>query len=128
MSTTSPTTISDIRTIAVHVTDLDAAIGFYVGTLGFEIRLDVQATPTMRWVEVAAAGADVTLALVAGRVGREPTDTGIRFAVLDAAREHAELDRKGVVVGDLLVWDGVPPMFTFDDVDSNRFTIVETVK
>ncbi len=34
------TTISDVRTIAVNVTDHDAALDFYVGTLGFEVRID----------------------------------------------------------------------------------------
>jgi hypothetical protein len=33
--------------------------------------------------------------------------------------------QRGVKVGDLLRWDGVPPMFEFDDPDGNRFQIVE---
>jgi hypothetical protein len=33
--------------------------------------------------------------------------------------------QRGVAVGDLLRWEGVPPMFTFDDPDGNRFYIVE---
>ncbi len=32
---------------------------------------------------------------------------------------------RGVDVGDLLRWDNVPPMFSFDDPDGNRFYIVE---
>ena len=28
-------------------------------------------------------------------------------------------------VGELLRWDGVPPMFSFDDPDGNRYYIVE---
>ncbi len=122
----TPTTISDVRTIAVNVTDQDAALDFYVSTLGFEVRVDGQATPTMRWVEVAAAGALVTIALTAAERSAGAVDTGIRFAVPDAGREHAELRRKGVTVGDVLRWEGVPPMFTFDDPDGNRFFVVET--
>ena len=34
---------------------------------------------------------------------------------------------RGVAVGELLRWDGVPPMFTFDDPDGNRFYVVEDV-
>ena len=30
----------------------------------------------------------------------------------------------GVAVGELLVWEDVPPMFTFDDTDGNRFYVV----
>jgi len=127
MTTTAatPTTISDVRTIAVNVTDQDAALDFYVGTPGFEVRIDGQATPTMRWVEVAAADASVTIALMAAEASGRVVDTGIRFAVPDAEREHAELRRKGVTVGDVLSWEGVPPMFTFDDPDGNRFFVVE---
>ena len=32
---------------------------------------------------------------------------------------------RGVAVGELLRWDGVPPMYTFDDPDGNRFYVVE---
>ena len=32
---------------------------------------------------------------------------------------------RGVNVGDVLRWEGVPPMYTFDDLDGNRFAIVE---
>lgn len=121
----TPTTISDVRAIAVNVTDHDAALDFYVGTLGFEVRIDGQATPTMRWVEVAAADASVTIALIAAEGSGRVVDTGVRFAVPDAEREHTELRRKGVPVGDVLSWEGVPPMFTFDDPDGNRFFVVE---
>ena len=47
------------------------------------------------------------------------------FRVPDAAAEHAALRERGIAVGDLLRWDDVPPMFTFDDPDGNRFYIVE---
>ncbi len=52
-------------------------------------------------------------------------DTGIRFTVPDAEAEHAAMRERGVNVGELLRWDGVPPMYTFDDPDGNRFYIVE---
>lgn len=32
---------------------------------------------------------------------------------------------RGMNVGELLRWPGVPPMFTFDDLDGNRFVIHE---
>ena len=35
---------------------------------------------------------------------------------------------RGITVGDLIRWDGVPPMFTFDDPDGNRFYVVEEVR
>jgi catechol 2,3-dioxygenase-like lactoylglutathione lyase family enzyme len=122
----SPTTIADVRTIGINVADQDAAIDFYVNRLGFEKRLDAPISDTMRWIEVAPPAATTSIALNstddAARVG---VDTGIRFTVPDAESEHAALTKGGVTVGELLRWEGVPPMFSFDDPDGNRFYIVE---
>lgn len=119
------TTITDVRTIGVTVADQDRALGFYRDTLGFDLRLDADAGP-MRWVEVAPTGAAVSLALTAGdRADDTLTETGIRFTVPDASAEHTALTERGIVVGELLRWPGVPPMFTFDDPDGNRFVVVE---
>ena len=52
-------------------------------------------------------------------------DTGIRFGVPDAETEHVAMRERGVEVGDLLRWPGVPPMFEFKDPDGNTFEIVE---
>ncbi len=120
------TTITDVRTIGINVTNQDEALAFYVDKLGFEKRLDAPISPTMRWLEVAAAGASTSIALNAAEDTADVgTDTGVRFTVPDAAAEHAAMRERGVAVGDLLRWEGVPPMFTFDDPDGNRFYIVE---
>lgn len=120
-----PTTIADVRTIGIRVTDQDDAIEFYVTTLGFEKRLDA-ASPTMRWIEVGPPGATTSIALQANDGAADVgVDTGIRFTVPDAEAEHAAMHERGVNVGDVLHWDGVPPMYTFDDPDGNRFYIVE---
>jgi catechol 2,3-dioxygenase-like lactoylglutathione lyase family enzyme len=120
------TTITDVRTIGINVTNQDEAFAFYVEKLGFEKRLDAPISPTMRWLEVAPPGASTAIALNATQArANASTDTGIRFTVPDAAAEHAALRDRGVAVGDLLRWDDVPPMFTFDDPDGNRFYLVE---
>jgi lactoylglutathione lyase len=120
------TTITDVRTIGINVTNQDEALAFYVDKLGFEKRLDAPISPTMRWLEVAAAGASTSIALNAAEDTADVgTDTGVRFTVPDAAAEHAAMRERGIAVGDLLRWEGVPPMFTFDDPDGNRFYIVE---
>ena len=120
------TTITDVRTIGINVRNQDEALAFYVETLGFEKRLDAPISPTMRWLEVAPAGASTSLALNATEDRADAgTDTGVRFNVPDAAAEHTAMRECGVAVGDLLRWDDVPPMFTFDDPDGNRFYVVE---
>ena len=52
-------------------------------------------------------------------------DTGVRFTVPDAEAEHVAMRERGVNVGAVLRLDGVPPMFTFDDPDGNRFYVIE---
>ena len=120
------TSISDVHTIGVNVTNQDDAIEFYVDALGFEKRLDATINPTMRWIEVAPPGATTSIALIA--IDGPPAataETGVRFTVPDAEAEHAAMRARGVNVGDVLRWEGVPPMYTFDDPDGNRFEIVE---
>jgi lactoylglutathione lyase len=121
----STTTMTDVRCVAVPVRDQDAALTFYVDRLGFERRLDAPISDTMRWVEVAPPGSGTSIALIAGDDAPAPgVDTGVRFAVGDAEAEHEALQDRGVTTGELLVWPDVPPMFTFDDPDGNRFYVV----
>jgi catechol 2,3-dioxygenase-like lactoylglutathione lyase family enzyme len=119
--------ISGIRTIGVPVVDQDKALEFYVGTLGLEKRLDVAMGPGMRWLELGPTGAEITVALIkAGDELPAGIETGIRFVTSDAEAAHADLGGNGVVVGELLRWPGVPPMFTFRDPDGNGFELVES--
>ena len=126
--TTAPTPIGDVLTIGVPVSDQDRALEFYLDRLGFEKRRDVP-VPQFggRWIEVAPPGAAVTIALVPARE-RAPAgvETGIRLKTADAAALHANLEARGVEVGELLRWPGVPAMFALRDQDGNRMEIVET--
>ena len=117
------TTITDIRTVGIPVSNQDKALAFFVDTLGFEKRLDAPISATMRWITVAAPGAATSVALIANPA--TGADTGIRFVVPDAEVEHAAMRQRGIHVGELLRWPGVPPMFEFQDPDGNRFEIVE---
>jgi lactoylglutathione lyase len=120
------TSITDVRTIAINVSNQDDAVTFYMDKLGFEKRLDAPISPTMRWIEVAPPGGNTSIALNAtDAASGEATDTGVRFSVADAAAERATMRDRGVDVGELLRWDDVPPMFSFDDPDGNRFYVVE---
>ncbi len=120
------TTIADVRTIGIKVANQDDAVDFYLTNLRFEKRLDAPISPTTRWIEVAPPGASTSIALQASDgAAAVGVDTGIRFTVPDAEAEHAAMRERGVNVGELLRWDGVPPMFSFDDPDGNRFYVVE---
>lgn len=117
------TTITDIRTVGVPVKDQDKALAFFVDTLGFEKRLDARMSDSFRWLTVAAPGAATSVALIPNQT--TGADTGIRFSVPNAEAEYESMRRRGVHVGELLRWPGVPPMYEFADPDGNRFEIVE---
>jgi lactoylglutathione lyase len=119
----STTTITDIYTVGVPVSDQDEAVTFFVDRLGFEKRMDARVDDSFRWVTVAAPGASTSVALIAGPGAG--ADTGIRFAVPDAEAEHAAMRERGIDVGELLRWPGVPAMYDFKDRDGNRFEIVQ---
>jgi catechol 2,3-dioxygenase-like lactoylglutathione lyase family enzyme len=116
------TAITRIGTVIVPVGDQDAALEFYVGTLGFEVRLDGPFGEGGRWLEVAPPGAATTLALVPAEDGVE-----VSLATGDADADHAALLAAGVDADAevLRMGDYVPPMFTFRDPDGNRFRMVE---
>jgi catechol 2,3-dioxygenase-like lactoylglutathione lyase family enzyme len=124
MAQASGTThITNIRTVGIPVTDQDQAIAFYVGTLGFEKRMDVPFGDGGRWIEVAPAGAAATLALVRRAEGAISIDTGIRLASGDVQADHDDLRTRGVDV-DAEVIPFPVPMFAFRDPDGNRLVIV----
>ena len=57
--------VTQIGAVVLRVTDQDRALDFYVGTLGFEKRLDAE-FGAGRWIEVAPPGAETSIALVPG--------------------------------------------------------------
>jgi catechol 2,3-dioxygenase-like lactoylglutathione lyase family enzyme len=117
--------ISHIGTVIVPVADQDRALEFYVGTLGFETRIDAPFGPGQRWIEVAPPGAATSIALVPGDAA--PGGIEVSLATRSAEDDHAELRARGVDVDAELIrmGEGVPPMFTFRDPDGNRFRMVE---
>jgi lactoylglutathione lyase len=121
--TMNQTTITDIATVGIPVSDQDKAVEFFVGKLGFEKRFDAPVSENFRWITVAAPGASTSVALITNP--DTGADTGIRFVVPDAEAEHQAMRDCGVDAGDLLRWPGVPPMFEFKDPDGNKFVIVE---
>jgi catechol 2,3-dioxygenase-like lactoylglutathione lyase family enzyme len=120
------TTITDVHTVGIYVSDQEAAVRFFVDRLGFEKRLDAPIGPGMRWIEVAPRGASTSIALT---LTEEPVeaaaDTGIRFMVPDTYAEHTAMTERGVNVSEVLRLEGAPAMYTFDDPDRNRFYVVE---
>jgi len=129
VSTTSTTRISKIGTVCIPVTDQDRMIDFYVDQLGMEKRADVPFGNGYRWVEVAPAGADTTIALAPPPEGT-PTgnvETGITLQVDDIDALHAELKEGGVDVDAEVsrMGDPVPPIFWLRDPENNTLMVIQ---
>ena len=127
MNHSTETRITAVSTVGIPVTDQDRALDFYFGTLGLEKRMDAL-VPQLggRWIVVAPPGSQTTLALVPEREDAPSgVETGIRLATDDAEAPHKTLRSGGFEVGELLRWEGVPPMFALCDPDGNGLEVVE---
>lgn len=119
------THITGVRTVSIPVQDQDAALRFYVDTLGFTKLRDDPTPGGGRWIELAP-GADATIiTLEPAEAGQSRGAITIRFTTNDAEAAHANLQTAGVDLDEILRWPGVPAMFAFRDPDGNAFSITE---
>ncbi|WP_179754607.1 VOC family protein [Kineococcus aurantiacus] len=115
-----------VLSVTVPVADQDAALAFYTGVLGCEVRHDVEVWPGARVVEVVPPGSDVGIVLLPPD---SPLPLAVRLGTTDAGAAHARLAATAGVVlhnDEVLRWEGVPPMFHFSDPDGNGLVFLET--
>jgi catechol 2,3-dioxygenase-like lactoylglutathione lyase family enzyme len=126
--TQAPTTLSNIGVAMFTVADQDAALAFYVGKLGFEVRSDTPfgAQGEMRWLEVAPPGSSARLALNPP-MQDEPGGSTIGVETPDVLGEHARLTAIGGIDVDPEPsrTPGAPLMFMLRDPDGNHIVVVE---
>ncbi len=109
------------------VSDQDAAIAFYTGKLGYEVRSDMSfgENGENRWVEVAPPGSAARLALNPPMEG-SPGGGSIGVETADVLAEHRRLTELGVDVDpEPMRMPGVPTMFALRDPDGNSVWVVE---
>jgi lactoylglutathione lyase len=123
---TTKTHITGVRTISIPVEDQDAALRFYVDTLGFTPLRDNPVPNGGRWIELTPGSDNVIVTLERAAPSTTRGAIGIRFTTHDADAAHAALAAAGVDTDDILRWPGVPAMFAFRDPDGNAFSITET--
>jgi lactoylglutathione lyase len=121
--------MNDISIAMFTVADQDAAIAFYTGQLGFEVRSDSQFGPNgeYRWVEVAPPGSHARLALNppmggspgGGSIGVETSDVIAEYRRL-AAIGGIDLDPEPVQT------PGAPLLFMMRDPDGNNIAVVQS--
>ena len=119
------THITGVRTVSIPVDDQDAALRFYVDTLGFAVLRDMPTPNGGRWIELSPAENSVIVTLEPARSDVTRGAIGIRFTTDDIDAAHSALVGRGVDADDVLRWPGVPAMFAFRDPDGNAFSITE---
>jgi catechol 2,3-dioxygenase-like lactoylglutathione lyase family enzyme len=127
---TTKTRVEKIANCVIPTEDVDRAIEFYVEKVGLEKRVDIPFGGQYRWVEVAPAGADTTIALAPPPPDRPEVagnrETGISLYVEDIDAYHAELRDAGVDVDEEVSRMGgpVPPLLWFRDPEGNTLMVV----
>ncbi len=125
--TTTPATKASLATAMFTVSDQDAALAFYTGTLGWEVRGDTRYGPdgADRWLEVAPPGSVARLALNPP-MGGTPGGSSIGVEVDDVLAEHARLTAVGGIDLDPAPQQiaGAPLMFSLRDPDGNYVWVV----
>ena len=127
-STHPATTVTSIGVAMFTVADQDAALAFYTGKLGYEVRTDMRfgENGEMRWLEVAPPGSRARLALNPPMQG-QPGGGSIGVETTDVQAEYDRLKGEGVDVdADIMRAPGVPTMFGLRDPDGNNIWVVET--
>ena len=123
-----PTTVSNIGVAMFAVADQDAALAFYTGKLGFELRSDTRfgEQGEMRWLEVAPPGSTARLALNPP-MGGQPGGGSIGVETPDVLAEHRRLSAIGGIDIDPepMTAPGAPLLFMLRDPDGNHIAVVE---
>ena len=127
-STQAPTTVTDIGVAMFAVADQDAALDFYLNTLGWVKAMDAPVSPEMRWLTVVPPGATTQLVLAlpswrGGTSNPSPNrDSGISLIAPDIDATYETLAARGVRFKQPVT---VMPWGTkatwFYDLDGNEF-------
>jgi catechol 2,3-dioxygenase-like lactoylglutathione lyase family enzyme len=123
---------SHIHSASVVVADQDAALDFYVNTLGWEKAMDNPMGPGMRWLTVVIPGAATQLVLAheswssGDSTLKRGGYTGISLVCNDIDATYATLAERGVRFKQpvtVMPWGAKATWFY--DVDGNEFFLVE---
>ena len=129
MSEQAETSVTNLGVAMFTVASQDAALDFYTGKLGFEVRADQRfgENDSMRWLEVAPPGSTARLALNEPMADGQPGGGSIGVETKDVAGEHERIKALGDVDVDpeLMEMPDVPLMFMLRDPDGNTVVVVE---
>ena len=124
-----------LEVVVVPVSDIDRAKRFYAEQVGFEVDHDTRVGPGRRVVQLTPPGSGCSIVLGEGIVPDMPPGSlkGLQLVVPDVRAARAELEGRGVPVGEVRVLgenrtpqpeplDNVGFCF-FDDPDGNAWAV-----
>jgi predicted enzyme related to lactoylglutathione lyase len=117
-----------LELIPLPVSDVERAIDFYAGKLGFTKDVDVQPTEGVRVVQMTPAGSGCSVGFGTGLdvyAGEPGSVRGLHLVVEDVAEARAELLGRGVEVSDIHDFGGGVKGADFSDPDGNSFELQE---
>jgi catechol 2,3-dioxygenase-like lactoylglutathione lyase family enzyme len=116
-----------IELVALPVTDVDRAKGFYVDQVGFNADHDYVISPELRFVQLTPPGSACSVVLGVGITEMAPgSQKGIQMVVPDADAARSELVARGVDCSDV---DEQPwgRFVYFTDPDGNTWSLQQLV-
>jgi predicted enzyme related to lactoylglutathione lyase len=117
-----------LELIPLPVSDVERAIDFYAGTLGFTKDVDVQPAEGVRVVQLTPDGSGCSLGFGTGLdvyAGQPGSIRGLHLVVEDIEQARAELVSRGVDVGEIHDFGGGVRGASFADPDGNGFELQE---
>tara|TARA_R110000782_G_scaffold144319_2_gene237199 strand:+ start:888 stop:1283 length:396 start_codon:yes stop_codon:yes gene_type:complete len=128
--------MSHIGAISVLVRDYDAAIAFYVGTLGFDLSEDTDMGAGKRWVRVTPKGGQTALLLARAttpdQLARVGDQAGGRVWLIletdDLLRDHAAWSAAGVIFRETPRHEAYGRVVVFEDLYGNAWDLIEPAR
>ena len=118
-----------LELVPLPVTDVDAAKTFYTEKLGFVLDVDVQPTEGMRVVQLTPPSSACSLLIGTGIEGISDmtpgSQKGLHLVVDDIDQARAELQGRGVDIGDVVDVGGGVKYAWFTDPDGNSLALQE---
>jgi len=114
-----------LELVAIPVTDVDRAKGFYADQVGFNADHDHVVSDEMRFVQLTPPGSGCSIALGTGVTDAEPGSVkGMQLVVADIEAAHAHLVESGVEVSEVQDFPWGRFVF-FSDPDGNGWAVQE---
>jgi catechol 2,3-dioxygenase-like lactoylglutathione lyase family enzyme len=95
-----------LEVVTIPVSDMDRAKSFYADKVGFNVDIDQQVSPDVRFLQLTPPGSACSIHFQSGTDRLKPGSLeGLFLVVRDVIAAREDLIKRGVDVGDLLVFD-----------------------